>query len=306
MEFLLYFLQRVRKLLGPATNPVGLTETLVSIGSALLGILIVYGFTQYLLGETASVLITASMGASAVLLFGVPHGALSQPWPLFGGHLVSAGVGVTCAALIPAPIPAAATAVALAIGAMQLLRCVHPPGGATALAAVIGGPAVHALGYSYLLVPVGVNVALIFAVALTANYPFAWRRYPATLARYAEQEPAPQPTAQLHPEDLQHAIRELNVVVDITPDELNEIARRALVHAEQQAGSAAPVRVRLGPRFVNTAQGEGWTVRKSLIPQLHGDRLSRTVTFNVMDPREAAGKEGSASRSDGLRQRQAG
>src|SRR5690625_7670775 len=91
----------------------------------------------------------ASMGATAVLLFAVPHGALSQPWAVVGGHVVSAIVGVTCQLLIPNLFWAAALSGGVAVAAMYYLRCIHPPGGATALAAVIGGPELPALGSAY-------------------------------------------------------------------------------------------------------------------------------------------------------------
>ena len=78
------------------------------------------------------------MGAATVLLFGVPHGPLSQPWALFAGNLLSAFVGVSCFMLISNTFIAAGVAVSLSMGLMFVCRCVHPPGGATALAAVIG------------------------------------------------------------------------------------------------------------------------------------------------------------------------
>lgn len=134
--------------------------------------------------EGASTLV-ASMGASAVLLFAVPHGPLSQPWPLLGGHTVSALIGISCAKLLQDPVLAAALAVALAIGAMHYLNCIHPPGGATALSAVVGGEAVHQLGYQYLLTPVLFNAVTILLIAVLFNYPFHWRRYPAIFRRQA-------------------------------------------------------------------------------------------------------------------------
>lgn len=145
--------------------------------------------SQSQLGITGSASIIASMGSSAVLLFAVPHGPLSQPWSVFGGHLVSAIVGVTCVKLIPAPMLAAALAVALAIGAMHYLRCVHPPGGATALGAVVGGDAVHQLGYQFVITPVMLNATTILLVALLFNAPFPWRRYPAAWSRGADTGP---------------------------------------------------------------------------------------------------------------------
>ena len=148
--------------------------------------------SQSQLGLAGSAAIIASMGSSAVLLFAVPHGPLSQPWPVFGGHLVSALVGVTCVKLIPEPMLAAAIAVALAIGAMHYLRCIHPPGGATALGAVVGGDVVHQLGYQFVVTPVMLNATTILLVALLFNAPFGWRRYPAAWAT-APNTVAPKP-----------------------------------------------------------------------------------------------------------------
>ena len=242
--------QRLGRLFGPATTHVGPTEQVVSTLGGFLGIYLVYLLSHALIGPEGAVWMVVSMGATAVLLFGVPHGLLSQPWPLFGGHLVSALIGVTCARWIPDTALAAACAVGLAVGAMHLLRCIHPPGGATALAAVLGGPAVTALGYQYVLAPVLLNVAIIFAVAVVANYPFAWRRYPIQLMRF---EPAPSaPEPRLHEDDIEFALREMHVIVDVTPEELMQIAERALRHAEE-GGST----IRLEGRPVTLLPGTG-------------------------------------------------
>src|SRR6185436_10202571 len=68
-------------------------------------------------------------------------------------------------------------AVFLAIAAMFALRCLHPPSGAVALTAVLGGPAVHAAGYGFVLVPVALNSLLLLGVALLFNNATG-RRYP--------------------------------------------------------------------------------------------------------------------------------
>ena len=166
------------------------------MAGGLVGILGVALVSQTQLGLAGSASIIASMGSSAVLLFAVPHGPLSQPWPVFGGHLVSAIVGVTCAKLIPAPMLAAAIAVALAIGAMHFLRCIHPPGGATALGAVLGGDAVHQLGYQFVTTPVMLNAITILLVAFLFNAPFAWRRYPVAWALVADPPALAPPAAK--------------------------------------------------------------------------------------------------------------
>src|SRR5688572_7985864 len=144
---------------------------------------------RHFIGVEGAGLLVASMGASAVLLFVLPEGPLSQPWAVIGGHVSSALVGVTCASLVSDPLVAAALAVGGAIGVMQLLRCVHPPGGATALSAVVGGPAVHALGMSYVLTPVLLDAALIVAVAVVFNGLLGKRRYPAYFARVSALTP---------------------------------------------------------------------------------------------------------------------
>ena len=149
----------LRPWLGIERNTTGHGEKWISAAGALLGILSVYLLTHAVfphgfVGSAGGALMLASMGASAVLLFAVPQGVLSQPWAVLGGHLLSALIGVSCQQLFPGEAWTAALAVGLAVGAMHYLRCIHPPGGATALAAVIGGADVHALGYQYVLTPV--------------------------------------------------------------------------------------------------------------------------------------------------------
>ena len=125
------------------------------------------------------VYIVTSMGVSAVLLFAVTHSALGQLWNVIGDHLISAAIEIACYQWLPSNGIAAGARVGLAIGAMYYTRCIHPPGGATALAAVIGGPNIHALGYQYILTPIAINTATILLVALLFNALFHWRRYPA-------------------------------------------------------------------------------------------------------------------------------
>ena len=93
------------------------------------------------------VYIVPSMGASAVLVFAVPHSALGQLWNVIGGHLISDAIGAACYQWLPSNGIATGASVGLAIGAMYYTRCIHPPGGATALVAIIDGQNIHALGY---------------------------------------------------------------------------------------------------------------------------------------------------------------
>lgn len=143
--------------LGVGANPVSHLEKIISgIGGFLAIFSIIYISSLYV-GAEEAVYIVPSMGASAVLLFAVPHSALGQLWNVIGGHLISAAIGVACAQWLPGGGIAAAASVGLAIGVMYYARCIHPPGGATALAAVIGGPNIHALGYEYILTPIAIT-----------------------------------------------------------------------------------------------------------------------------------------------------
>ena len=125
-----------------------------------------------------SIFLVGSFGASAILIYGVPNGPLSQPRNLIGGHVFSAIVGVSCAMLISAPAIAAAAAVASAVVIMHLTRSVHPPGGATALIAVIGGQNIHDLGYWYVLTPIASGALLMLIIAVIINNLSPHRRYP--------------------------------------------------------------------------------------------------------------------------------
>jgi len=207
------------------TAPISLAERSASIAGGFLGILLILMIDHWALGEEGAALLIASMGASAALLFAAPHGVMSQPWSVFGGHLVSAIVGVTCTQLIPDPIIAAGLAVGIAIGAMQLLGCLHPPGGATALVAVMGGDAVHQLGFQFVLTPVMLNAVTLLAVAFLFNNFFKWRRYPITmmppLARSKPQDHLPY--KDISHADFVAALSEVDTFIDITEQDLLRI-----------------------------------------------------------------------------------
>jgi len=124
-------------------------------------------------------LMIGSFGASAVLVFGAVRSPLAQPRNVIGGHVLSALVGVAAWKLLQAdPWLAQAVAVATAIAAMHATRTLHPPGGATALIAVIGSAEIHRLGFLYVLVPATVGPLILVAVGLLVNNIPASRRYP--------------------------------------------------------------------------------------------------------------------------------
>ncbi len=200
---------------------------------------------SYYFAPDVMVLVVASMGASAVLFFAAPHSPLAQPWPFVGGHLLSAVIGVASYKLIPDTSVAAAAAVSVAIVSMHFLHCLHPPGGATALMAVIGGDAVHGLGFGYVLAPVGVNVVLFLVLALLINNLLVpRRRYPLPAA-----EPAPKKTLSSGPfgklgverADLEDALKEIGSYIDVSGYDLEEIYSLASLHAGRRALAAVKV-----------------------------------------------------------------
>ncbi|HHO47190.1 MAG TPA: HPP family protein, partial [Desulfobacteraceae bacterium] len=131
-----------RKMRGSAKSPPapGLQEIAWSWLGAFLGIAAVAGIHYHLLASSDLILIIGSFGASAVLIYGAPKSPLAQPRNLLGGHILSALIGVFCFQVFHGETwLAASLAVATAIAVMHATRTLHPPGGATALIAVIGG-----------------------------------------------------------------------------------------------------------------------------------------------------------------------
>ena len=137
-------------------------------------------FTQSLsLDKTSNIFLIGSFGASSVLIYGAIQSPLAQPRNLVGGHVISAFMGVCVYKLIPDPVwISAPLAVSLSIIAMQMTKTLHPPGGATALIAVIGVPKIKALGFMYILSPVLSGVLILLLVALIANNLTKNRSYP--------------------------------------------------------------------------------------------------------------------------------
>jgi CBS domain-containing membrane protein len=210
--------------IGFSRQTVSHRERLITSFGGFCGILGVYFVSEALLDAQGTAVIIASMGASAVLLFAVPHSALAQPWNVVGGHLISALIGVSCARFIPDILLAAALSVGCAIVAMHYLRCIHPPGGATALSAVIGGPMVHAMGYGYVLQPVLINAIVILGIAIVFNAMFDYYRYPALHGKSSKQtiihDDHYPPIAHA---DLVYALSQIDTLVTVSEQDLLNI-----------------------------------------------------------------------------------
>lgn len=274
--------QRFRQFIGVPGSTHQAGEQVVAALGGLFGVLLVLAATRALVGPGAAVFIVPSLGASAVLVFAVPHSAFAQPWAVLGGNGLSALVGVACQQLIPNPTLAAAAAVGLAIGIMHLARCIHPPGGATALAAVIGGAAIHDLGFAYAWSPVAINCLILLAAGLGYNLCFPWRRYPASLMRYASAGRAPAAAPWIGEEHVNAALERLNVVVDVSPGELAEIIRQTLASARRSAEARLP-EVCLGHYYCNDKPGQQWSVRQIVDERRAANPDHDLVIYKVVD-----------------------
>lgn len=208
-------------------------------GGAVLGLLLAGLLGRLAVGgeNLAHPLLVAPIGASAVLVFALPASPLAQPRAVIGGNLVSALVGVTCALLVPAPLIAAPLAVGLAIGMMMLLGCLHPPGGAVALIAVIGGPAVTQAGYLFALNPVILDSVLLTAAGMIwgrltgHSYP---HRVPVAVSPHSTSDPVPTARAGFTSGDLDKALARYGELLDVSREDLDALFRQVELQAHQR------------------------------------------------------------------------
>ncbi len=219
----------------PEQAPISRREKVISALTACAAIALVIWISQVFAHAEHRPFVIASMGSSAVLLFAVFHSPLSQPWAIVGGHLISAAIGVACAQYIPNPVTAAAIALGLSMLAMHWLRCLHPPAGATAVFAVIGGQPIQALGWSYVFSVVGINVGLLIAIALILNNLLPGRRYPM-------QRPAPSAAnapagSAMRPEhdDIVAALKSMDAFIDVAEEDLERIYLLATINRQKRS-----------------------------------------------------------------------
>lgn len=219
--------QWLEKFLPKPNTASGREQLRAGIG-AIVGLMLTAFLSYFFLnGKSGMAFLVAPMGASSVLLFGVPASPLAQPWSVFGGNVVSAIVGVTCASLVENPMVAAPLAGGFAILCMFLMRCLHPPGGAVALTAVLAGPAVHAAGYEFAFIQVGLNTALMVVAALAYNN-LTGRRYPHTQQSSMQpvhdtRDPVPTERVGFTRADLDAVLKSYGQVLDVSRDDLEDI-----------------------------------------------------------------------------------
>lgn len=177
LRFITYFYKMRGN--NPVTSAFSWKETVWSFGGAFLGMLVLALVNIEAWGRHEQGLLLGSLGASAMLVFGAPHAPFAQPRNVTGGHMVSALAGVFVQQSLGwEPWLAAALAVALAVSLMHITATLHPPGGATALLAVVGGTEIHDLGYLFALYPVGISTIALVATGIAYNNLSRSRRYP--------------------------------------------------------------------------------------------------------------------------------
>lgn len=210
----------------PAPIAVNTQERLRAALGAVIGVMFAALLSRWLDDAPQTVpWLVAPIGASAVLVFGVPASPLAQPWAVIGGNGVSALVGIACANLIGDPAVAGAVAVSLAIALMFSLRCLHPPGGAMALIAVL----THATSFHWILFPAVTNSALLVLAGIAYNSATG-RRYPhVQMALRPPGEGGAKP--RFSSADIDAVLARYNQVLDISRDDLENLLQDAEMEA---------------------------------------------------------------------------
>jgi CBS domain-containing membrane protein len=159
-----------------------------------------------------------------------PNSPLAQPWPLVGGQLVSTVIGIACAQLVSDMAFASAYAVGGSVLAMLMLRCLHPPGAASALAPVMSGDPITSFGYGFVLMPVGLNVAIMLVLALVINRWLLRHEYPIGIRKSSSRKnsnygfivESAQHTG-VSEQDLERALRNMDTYMDVTTGDLSKL-----------------------------------------------------------------------------------
>lgn len=261
------WLSKIQQILGPTHTNSSLQEKLYSALGGFLGILAVAIISHHYADPQSAWLMTASMGASAVLLFAAPHGPMSQPWPVFGGHMVAAITALLFSLyLLPwtDPLLILAITVGGSIFAMYVLGCLHPPGGATALTIVLAAEnAPHTIGYDFLAFPLLLNLVVILTIAVFFHS-LSNKKYPVFFAQTSK-EKSSQNTSFMANNGLSHeeflsALSEIDSFVDINEQELRRILELTQICAPTLPLTADKLTV--SSYYSNGALGRDWSVRQ--------------------------------------------
>ena len=217
-------------ILKPNFKVLPLKDRLLCGIGALLGLAISSLISWYVLGDFNAWYI-APMGASSVLLFAVPASPLAQPWNMVVGNTIAGIIGVTCAMFISNSTEAFSVAVALAIFLMMTTDSLHPPSGAVAITAVLGGESIHQLGYYFIFYPVLLNSILLLVIAIIFNR-LLGKQYPQVAQiNTRTKDPTPTQKVTIQPQDIQDVLEEQTELLDISEYDLQKIILEAQAKA---------------------------------------------------------------------------
>jgi len=116
-----------------------------------------------------------SLGGSCVILFGMPSNAMAQPRSLVGGHLIGAATGLAFGQVFGDGLVVMSCAVATALALMMITETVHSPAGANPLIGISAQS-----GWSFMVNPVAIGVAILLIGAVVYHRGWLRRRYPKT------------------------------------------------------------------------------------------------------------------------------
>lgn len=215
-------------------DPLSLKEKLINALAAMFAICILGLTLKFLPHKNFIIPLIASMGASAFLLFVVPHSPMAQPWPLIGGHLISAIVAITISHVTKNAIIASACIVGASLFAMQICNCLHPPGAATALAAMAGTFPQH-IDVQLIIYMVLGNALTLLLMAYIINNLILKRRYPMVKSHHPHHEQFQQNYSEnsctLEITDIRWALGQMDGIVDVSEEDLVDIYELALEHS---------------------------------------------------------------------------
>ena len=152
-------------------------HSIVRLIWSALGVGIGISSTLFWVGPPINPFLLASLGGSAVFLFGLTKAQAAQPRALFVGHLSSALIGILCYQIFGDALWVYAVAQSLALTFMLVTGTVHPPAGANPLIMIYN----HA-SYAALWQPVLIGITVLAAIAVVWSrllpgqhrYPSAW------------------------------------------------------------------------------------------------------------------------------------
>lgn len=196
-----------------------------SIGASL-GVLVSALICAQVFNSSVALHLMGPLAASAVIIFAVSSGALAQPWPVIAGYLTSTAVALILTHYLGHSLEAAALAVGLSLGAMCVLRCLHPPAAAMGLCLVLANDQLADMGLQ-VFYPVMLYVLCLVIVALLYNN-LTGVRYPKMhppADTHHTLDPAPQERVGVTSVDLDLALADIGEFVDVTREELEDIVR---------------------------------------------------------------------------------